>query len=192
MKAKKVFTPETRERIVQFITELISQGACYNSLDFLLDSLSDDIKRMRESLDATPRRAEIESAIMWCEVLCKQLEPLRGKYKSVKNPYDEGLAAYNALAQIRMDLIERFASKEFHRYNDPDEKTMQSDSNVNYELLISITSGAMNNLHRQIDAAASLHSLNVILGIYDDMQNNRITPHLTDWSKVPGEEPKIR
>ena len=27
MKAKKVFTPETRERIVQFITELISQGA---------------------------------------------------------------------------------------------------------------------------------------------------------------------
>lgn len=192
MKAKKrVFTPEMREEIRTFITDMISRGAAYNSIDFILDSLADDIKSLRESPDSS-RKAETETAIAWCEELCKHIARLRGKYNSVKNPYDEGLAACNVLAQIRIDLLERFTSKEFHRNNGSDGKTPRSSPNINYELCIAITSAAINNLYRQIDAAVNLHNMNILLGFYDDIQNDRITPHLTGWGGSPAGEPETR
>ena len=192
MKAKKrVFNPEMREEIRTFITDMISRGAAYNSIDFILDSLADDIKSLRESPDLL-RKAETETAIAWCEELCKHIARLRGKYNSVKNPYDEGLAACNVLAQIRIDLLERSTSKEFHRNNSPDGKTPRSSPNINYELCIAITSAAINNLYRQIDAAVNLHNMNILLGFYDDIQNDRITPHLTGWGGSPAGEPETR
>nr|DAY52568.1 MAG TPA: hypothetical protein [Caudoviricetes sp.] len=192
MKAKKrVFNPEMREEIRTFITDMISRGAAYNSIDFILDSLADDIKSLRESPDLS-RKAETETAIAWCEELCKHIARLRGKYNSVKNPYDEGLAACNVLAQIRIDLLERSTSKEFHRNNSPDGKTPRSSPNINYELCIAITSAAINNLYRQIDAAVNLHNMNILLGFYDDIQNDRITPHLTGWGGSPAGEPETR
>ena len=192
MKAKKrVFNPEMREEIRTFITDMISRGAAYNSIDFILDSLADDIKSLRESPDSS-RKAETETAIAWCEELCKHIARLRGKYNSVKNPYDEGLAACNVLAQIRIDLLERSTSKEFHRNNSPDGKTPRSSPNINYELCIAITSAAINNLYRQIDAAVNLHNMNILLGFYDDIQNDRITPHLTGWGGSPAGEPETR
>ena len=192
MKAKKrVFNPEMREEIRTFITDMISRGAAYNSIDFILDSLADDIKSLRESPDLS-RKAETKTAIAWCEELCKHIARLRGKYNSVKNPYDEGLAACNVLAQIRIDLLERSTSKEFHRNNSPDGKTPQSSPNINYELCIAITSAAINNLYRQIDAAVNLHNMNILLGFYDDIQNDRITPHLTGWGGSPAGEPETR
>lgn len=192
MKAKKrVFNPEMREEIRTFITDMISRGAAYNSIDFILDSLADDIKSLRESPDLL-RKAETETAIAWCEELCKHIARLRGKYNSVKNPYDEGLAACNVLAQIRIDLLERSTSKEFHRNNSPDGKTPRSSPNINYELCIAITSAAINNLYRQIDAAVNLHNMNILLGFYDDIQNDRITPHLTGWGGSPAREPETR
>ena len=192
MKAKKrVFTPEMREEIRTFIIDMISRGAAYNSIDFILDSLAGDIKSLRESPDSS-RKAETETAIAWCEELCKHIARLRGKYNSVKNPYDEGLAACNVLAQIRIDLLERSTSKEFHRNNSPDGKTPRSSPNINYELCIAITSAAINNLYRQIDAAVNLHNMNILLGFYDDIQNDRITPHLTGWGGSPAGEPETR
>lgn len=192
MKAKKrVFNPEMREEIRTFITDMISRGAAYNSIDFILDSLADDIKSLRESPDSS-RKAETETAIAWCEELCKHIARLRGKYNSVKNPYDEGLAACNVLAQIRIDLLERSTSKEFHRNNGSDGKTPRSSPNINYELCIAITSAAINNLYRQIDAAVNLHNMNILLGFYDDIQNDRITPHLTGWGGSPAGEPETR
>lgn len=192
MKAKKrVFTPEMREEIRTFIIDMISRGAAYNSIDFILDSLADDIKSLRESSDSS-RKAETETAIAWCEELCKHIARLRGKYNSVKNPYDEGLAACNVLAQIRIDLLERSTSKEFHCNNSPDGKTPRSSPNINYELCIAITSAAINNLYRQIDAAVNLHNMNILLGFYDDIQNDRITPHLTGWGGSPAGEPETR
>ena len=192
MKAKKrVFNPEMREEIRTFITDMISRGAAYNSIDFILDSLADDIKSLRESPDSS-RKAETETAIAWCEELCKHIARLRGKYNSVKNPYDEGLAACNVLAQIRIDLLERSTSKEFHRNNSPDGKTPRSSPNINYELCIAITSAAINNLYRQIDAAVNLHNMNILLGFYDDIQNDRITPHLTGWGGSLAGEPETR
>lgn len=192
MKAKKrVFNPEMREEIRTFITDMTSRGAGYNSIDFILDSLAGDIKSLRESPDLS-RKAETETAIAWCEELCKHIARLRGKYNSVKNPYDEGLAACNVLAQIRIDLLERSTSKEFHRNNSPDGKTPRSSPNINYELCIAITSAAINNLYRQIDAAVNLHNMNILLGFYDDIQNDRITPHLTGWGGSPAGEPETR
>lgn len=192
MKAKKrVFTPEMREEICTFIIDMISRGAAYNSIDFILNSLADDIKSLRESPDSS-RKAETETAIAWCEELCKHIARLRGKYNSVKNPYDEGLAACNVLAQIRIDLLERSTSKEFHRNNSPDGKTPRSSPNINYELCIAITSAAINNLYRQIDAAVNLHNMNILLGFYDDIQNDRITPHFTGWGGSPAGEPETR
>ncbi len=194
MKAKKrVFNPEMREEIRTFITDMISRGAAYNSIDFILDSLADDIKSLRESPPDLSRKAETETAIAWCEELCKHIARLRGKYNSVKNPYDEGLAACNVLAQIRIDLLERSTSKEFHRNNSPDGKTPRSSPNINYELCIAITSAVINNLYRQIDAAVNLHNMNILLGFYDDIQNDRITPHLTGWGGgSPAGEPETR
>lgn len=180
-----------REEIRTFITDMISRGAAYNSIDFILDSLAGDIKSLRESPDSS-RKAETVTAIAWCEELCKHIARLRGKYNSVKNPYDEGLAACNVLAQIRADLLERFTSKEFHRNNNPDGKTPRSSPNINYELCIAITSAAINNLYRQIDAAVNLHNMNILLGFYDDIQNDRITPHLTGWGGSPAGEPETR
>ena len=192
MKAKKrVFNPEMREEIRTFITDMVSRGAAYNSIDFILDSLAGDIKSLRESPDLS-RKAETETAIAWCEELRKHIARLRGKYNSVKNPYDEGLAACNVLAQIRIDLLERSTSKEFHRNNSPDGKTPRSSPNINYELCIAITSAAINNLYRQIDAAVNLHNMNILLGFYDDIQNDRITPHLTGWGGSPAGEPETR
>lgn len=192
MKAKKrVFNPEMREEIRTFITDMISRGAAYNSIDFILDSLAGDIKSLRKSPDLS-RKAETETAIAWCEELRKHIARLRGKYNSVKNPYDEGLAACNVLAQIRIDLLERSTSKEFHRNNSPDGKTPRSSPNINYELCIAITSAAINNLYRQIDAAVNLHNMNILLGFYDDIQNDRITPHLTGWGGSPAGEPETR
>lgn len=192
MKAKKrVFNPETREEIRTFIIDMISRGAAYNSIDFILNSLADDIKSLRESPDSS-RKAETETAIAWCEELRKHIARLRGKYNFVKNPYDEGLAACNVLAQIRIDLLERSTSKEFHRNNSPDGKTPRSSPNINYELCIAITSAAINNLYRQIDAAVNLHNMNILLGFYDDIQNDRITPHLTGWGGSPAGEPETR
>lgn len=192
MKAKKrVFNPEMREEIRTFITDMVSRGAAYNSIDFILDSLAGGIKSLRKSPDLS-RKAETETAIAWCEELCKHIARLRGKYNSVKNPYDEGLAACNVLAQIRIDLLERSTSKEFHRNNSPDGKTPRSSPNINYELCIAITSAAINNLYRQIDAAVNLHNMNILLGFYDDIQNDRITPHLTGWGGSPAGEPETR
>lgn len=192
MKAKKrVFNPEMREEIRTFIIDMISRGAAYNSIDFILDSLAADIKSLRESPDLS-RKAETETAIAWCKELRKHIARLRGKYNSVKNPYDEGLAACNVLAQIRIDLLERSTSKEFHRNNSPDGKTPRSSPNTNYELCIAITSAAINNLYRQIDAAVNLHNMNILLGFYDDIQNDRITPHLTGWGGSPAGEPETR
>lgn len=192
MKAKKrVFNPEMREEIRTFIIDMISRGAAYNSIDFILDSLAADIKSLRESPDLS-RKAETETAIAWCKELRKHIARLRGKYNSVKNPYDEGLAACNVLAQIRIDLLERSTSKEFHRNNSPDGKTPRSSPNINYELCIAITSAAINNLYRQIDAAVNLHNMNILLGFYDDIQNDRITPHLTGWGGSPAGEPETR
>lgn len=192
MKAKKrVFTPEMREEIRTFIIDMVSRGAAYNSIDFILDSLAGDIKSLRKSPDSS-RKAETETAIAWCEELRKHIARLRGKYNSVKNPYDEGLAACNVLAQIRIDLLERSTSKEFHRNNSPDGKTPRSSPNINYELCIAITSAAINNLYRQIDAAVNLHNMNILLGFYDDIQNDRITPHLTGWGGSPAREPETR
>ena len=89
-------------------------------------------------------------------------------------------------------LLERSTSKEFHRNNSPDGKTPRSSPNINYELCIAITSAAINNLYRQIDAAVNLHNMNILLGFYDDIQNDRITPHLTGWGGSPAGEPETR
>ena len=43
--------------------------------------------------------------------------------------------------------------------------------------------------------AAIVHHLSLIhifLGFYDDIQNDRITPHLTGWGGSPAGEPETR